>query len=199
MKELESQGIINTFHLLFEDEPQFFLRIEPNSPDESEKVKHVVKEYPTAIRDLLVAHPEQQELATYPGEAEDYGEDGWLIAKRVFEIGGRMAIGQIDSAFRKGGKFEEGKILHCFLNSIGCGVSGLFRNDKFVTRETIFHLKQFTGRMLVIRDKRSLDPETEQEIEELVDDEIHQWKGKPWRSSRISQSDSRTLYLVGLA
>lgn len=178
IKELESQDIIKTFHFLFEPDPHFFLRIEPNSPNESERVKQVIKEYLSGIRDLLVAHPEEQEFTSYPGEAGDYGEDGWLVARKVFEMGSRMAIGQLDSAFRKGRKFEEGKILHCFLNSIGCGVFGLSRNDKFVTREAIFHLRQFMGRMLIIRDKKSLDLETEQEIRGLVDDEIDQWKGK---------------------
>ena len=124
-------------------------------------------------------HPEEQEFTTYPGETGDYGEDGWVIAKKVFEMGGRMAIGQTDSAFGRGRKFEEGKILHCFLNSIGCGATGFSRNGKPVTREAVFNLKQFFGRMLIIRDKNSLDPEIEQEIRWLVNDEIDQWKGKP--------------------
>jgi hypothetical protein len=178
IKELESRGIIKTFHFLFESDPHFFLRIEPNSPNDSERVKEVVKKFLSGIRDLMVAHPEEQEFTSYPGEAGDYGEDGWVIAKKVFEMGGRMAIGQVDSAFRKGRKFEEGKILHCFLNSIGCGVSGLSSNGKFVTREAVFHLRQFIGRMLIIRGKRSLDPEIGQEITGLVDDEIDQWKRK---------------------
>jgi len=178
IKELERGGIIKTFHFLFERDPDFFLRIEPNSTNELEKVKHVARKHLSAIHDLLVAHPEQQEFTSYSGEAEDYGEDGWVTAKKVFEMGSRMAIGQIDSAFRKGRKFEEGKILHCFLNSIGCGISGISRNDKFVTREAIFHLKQFIGRMLIIRHKKALDSETEQEIRGLVNDEIDHWKGK---------------------
>jgi hypothetical protein len=178
IKELESRGIIKTFHFLFESDPHFFLRIEPNLPNESERVKEVVKKFLSGIRDLLVAHPEEQEFTSYLGEAGDYGEDGWVIAKKVFEMGGRMAIGQIDSAFGKGRKFEEGKILHCFLNSIGRGVSGSWRNGKFVTREAVFHLEQFIGRVLIIRDKKGLDSETEREIRGLVDDEIDQWKGK---------------------
>jgi hypothetical protein len=178
IKELESGGIIKTFHFLFEPDPDFFLRIEPNSPNDLEKVKHVARKHLSAIRDLLATHAEEQEFTSYSGEADDYGEDGWFVAKRVFEMGSRMAIGHFDPAFRKGRKFEEGKMLHCFLNSIGWSVFGLSRNGKVVTREAIFHLKQFIGRMLIIRNKKSLDLDTEQEIRALVDDEIDQWKGK---------------------
>jgi hypothetical protein len=178
INELESQSIIKTFHFLFEPDPHFFLRIEPNSPNQSEKVRQVIKKFLPAIRDLLVAHPEEQEFTSYPGEAGDYGEDGWTITKKVFEMGSKMAIAQIDSASKKGRKFDEGKILHCFLNSIGYSVFAISKNGKFVTREAMFHLKQFIARMLIIRSKRSLDSETEQETRKLVDDEISQWKGK---------------------
>jgi hypothetical protein len=178
VKELESRGIIKTFHFLFEPDPHFFLRIEPNSPNDLEKVKHVVRKHLSAIRDLLVTHAEEQEFTSYSGEAEDYGVDGWFVAKRVFEMGSKMAIAQIDSAFRKGRKFDEGKILHCFLNSIGHSVFGIIKNDKFVTSEAMFHLKQFIARIMIIRGKRSLDSETEQETRKLADDEIKQWKGK---------------------
>jgi hypothetical protein len=178
IKEVESGGIIKTFHFLYESNPTFLLRIEPNSSNELEKVKNIARKHLSAIRDLLVAHNEEEEFTSYSGEAEDYGEDGWVIAKKVFEMGSRTAIGKVDSTFRKGRKFEEAKMLHCFLNSIGFSAFGLSRDDKFVTKEASFHLDQFIGRMLIIRNKRSLDSECEQEIEDLVHDEIMQMKGK---------------------
>jgi len=116
-------------------------------------VKHVVKEHLSAIRDLLVVHPEEQQFTSYQEEAEDYGEDGWLIAKGVFEMGSPMAIAKVDPEFKRGRKFEEGKLLHCFLNSIGHTNTGIMRNGKFVPSEALFHLEEFIGRMLIIRQK----------------------------------------------
>ena len=178
IKEVESGGIIKTFHFFFEGNPTFLLRIEPNSPNELEKVRHVAQKYLSTIRNLLVAHPEEEMFTNYPGEAADYGEDGWMIAKKIFEMGSRTSIANVDSTFRKGRKFEEGKMLHCFLNSVGYSTFGLSIHNKLVTKEAMFHLDEFVGRMLILRGERSLDSECEQQIQELVQDEINQWKGK---------------------
>lgn len=89
IKELESQDIIKTFHFLFEPDPHFFLRIEPNSPHESERVKQVIKEYLFGIQDLLVAHPEEQEFTSYTERLETMAKTDGLLQEKC----SRWAVG----------------------------------------------------------------------------------------------------------
>lgn len=53
----------------------------------------------------------------YKDEIENFGEDGWQIAKKIFEYTSRAAV------YIKEGKaknlFRERKFIHCFLNQCG--------------------------------------------------------------------------------
>lgn len=114
LKDLEETNILETFHFLFEPGPHLLFRIKPNKTSDFEKVKNVVKGYLKEIQDFIVAKPENELFTVYQGEVKDFGEDVWEIAKKVFEMGSRMAVGQLDPEFKKQKKFDEGKILQLF-------------------------------------------------------------------------------------
>lgn len=63
----------------------------------------------------------------YKDEIESFGEDGWQIAKKIFEYTSRAAVhiktGKAENLFR------ETKFIHCFLNQ--CGYDSL--------KESAFH------------------------------------------------------------
>ena len=179
IEDLEDKDVLDTFHFLFEPGPRLLLRIQPKAENNVQEIRETVRNFLTEIQGLIVQDPAQELFTPYGGEAEDFGEDGWMITKRVFEMGSRMAIGKLDQEFRKGRKFEEGKLLHCFLNSIGHGILVVNRGGRPVTSEALFHLNGFLGRMLIIRGKRIMDNDTESEARGLIEEQIQWWKKNP--------------------
>ena len=175
--DLESLRPVGAFHFLFESGPHFLLRIEITG-NELEKIKSLVKKYLPRIDDFLIQKNEEELFAEYRGESEDYGEQDWLIAKKAVEIGSRMGIAKVDPAFKKGRKFDEAKLLHCFLNSLGYSMFGIRKQNRNVSLEALFHLNQFIGRMLITRGQKAVDPEIESEMETLFHEQIENWKGR---------------------
>jgi len=177
IQDLENKNLVETFHTLFEPGLRFLLRIKPKAEDRVAEVRSTVKKYLPNIQDFLVQKTERDLFTEYRGEAEDFGEDGWTITKKVFEMGGRMAIANFDPNFKKGRKFHDEKLLHCFLNSIGHSIFIRHIRGKPVTSEALFHLNQFIGRILIIRGKRSIDSATAAEIKDLIENQIEELKG----------------------
>jgi hypothetical protein len=150
--------------------------MQTNSESSVQEVKRAVRNCLTSIEDLIVQEPVYELFTPYERETVDFGEDGWMIAKKVFEMGSRMAVAKLDPESRKGRRFDEGKLLHCFLNSIGHGILVVNRGGRPVTSEVLFHLNSFLGRMLIIRGKRIMDNDTESETRGLIEEQIRWWK-----------------------
>lgn len=174
IKELERRDLLETFHFFFE--PNFLLRMKPKSTEITDQIHSTIEMYLPNAKDMIT--PLRSSHGEYTGELEDYGEDGWTITKKVFELGSRMAIALADPNSKKGRKFSAGKLLHCFLNSLGYSIFFKRLNDRVVTREALHHLDEFIGRMLILRKKPTMDLEIESEIERLTKDQVSSWRGK---------------------
>jgi len=179
IKSLEEKRVLQTFHFLFESGPRLLLRMQPKTRDNVDEIKQTVNKHLTNIRDYMVKESVQDPFTSYTGEAADFGEDGWTITKKIFEMGSRMGIAKLDPESKNGRKFVEVKLLHCFLNSIGHSILAVKRQGKFVTSEAFFYLDSFIGRMLIIRDKRVMDPEVAEEIGSLTEEKIQWWTQNP--------------------
>lgn len=127
IKELEKNGSIETFHFFFE--PYLSFRILPTTEEKIDDVETAVKNHLKEISDFIDLKRAQEPFVDYLGEANDYGEDGWLITKKFFECCSRMAIGRVNPEFKKKKQFNEGKFVHCFLNQWGYNI----------LREAFFH------------------------------------------------------------
>jgi len=181
IEELEENNELESFHFFFEPEMRLLLRIQLKESNLRDKVKDIVKKHLPTIGDFTYQKTDEELFRDYEGESKDFGEDGWKIAKKVFECGSRMAIAKFNSKFRKGKKFQEGKLLHCFLNSLGYSTFG---PEKGITLEALFHLGQFIGRMLILSNKQMLDQEAEEKIRDIFERTLNNWKGKNLNTSR---------------
>jgi hypothetical protein len=169
IKELKNKQALKTFHFFFEPEPHLLFRIELCTEDAASEIKKLVRNYRKSIEDFIDSSRENELFADYPGEAEDFGEDGWEIAKKVFECGSEMAIGKLDLDFRKGKKLQVGKLLHCLLNSLGYSFSDY---------EAIYHLRAFVSRMLILERKETLDEALEAKIRAMLEEQLTGMRGR---------------------
>jgi len=179
INDLEGKGMLDTFHFLFEPGPRLLLRIQPEGENNVQEIRQTVRSALTNVQDLIVQDPAHELFTLYEGEAVDFGEDGWVITKKVFEMGSRMAVAKLDPESRKGRKFDEGKLLHCFLNSTGHGSVVVYKGGRLVTSEALFHLNSFLGRMLIMRGKRIMDDDLANEVRGLIEEQMRWWKENP--------------------
>ena len=103
-----------SFHFFFEPDPDLLVRIQIKEDTHFEKTKTIIK---NEMWDLgFIKNIDFNE--SYIGEQKSFGEDGWEIAKRFFEISSRFAISLIDESFVKGKEFNDEKLIHCFCNKV---------------------------------------------------------------------------------
>ena len=108
---------------------------------------------------------ENEELfGDYQGESEHFGDDGWLLAQKLFEMGTRLAIARVDDEFIKSKGFEVGKLMHCMLNPI------------FGQSEFNFHLEQYIFRIMLSKRKNMIDEEVTEEVKKILHNKLEEWK-----------------------
>jgi hypothetical protein len=117
------------------------------------------------VRDFAIIKEDSELFGAYPGEARHFGEDGWQLAQRMFEMGTRLAIARADPDFGKGEGFDVGKIVHCMMT------------PNFLSNEYNFYLEQFVWRVMVMKGKMKTDEEVEEEVKRLLDAKLEEWKG----------------------
>jgi len=162
--ELEESHELVSFHFLFEPEHELF-RIRLSTLSSVERVKRLISERMEQVKDFVMT--DGTLFGEYPGEAGHFGEDGWQLAQRMFEMGTRLAIASADPEFRKGVGFDAGKIVHCMMN------------PNFGSMEYNFYLEQFIGR--VMGGKTVVEEETERETKRLLDSKLKEWKNAQLR------------------
>jgi hypothetical protein len=169
-QELETAGDLVSFHFLFEPDPHALFRIRLSSETGVEKAKQIVRRNIEQVRDFVVVKADQSLFGDYKGETEHFGEDGWQLAQKIFEMGTRMAIARADTEFKKSKGFDVGKIVHCMMN------------PNFGQEEYNFHLEQFIGRVMLGKRKSTIDQEVEQEVKRLLDAKLQLWKGAQFQT-----------------
>jgi len=164
--ELESKNMRKTFHYLFEPridrKPGFeiLFRIEAKENIQLEDIEKIVIE---RIDQFLHLTDGKQITKDYAGEAPSFGQDGWELTKQLFEIGSKIAIGQLTESFRKGEKFGPGKLVHCFLN-------------QHMVNEEMFHADKIIGRVLITLGVSSVTPEVENRARSLLEEALNKFR-----------------------
>lgn len=164
--ELKSRKMRKTFHYFFEPRidgrPGFeiLFRIEVMDYVDLNDVEKIItariNQYTNLIDGVLIKR-------NYHGEVNDYGEDGWELAKLFFEIGSEIAIGMFSENFRKGRKFNVGKFVHCFLNQQGVD-------------EEIFHANALIGRAMINLGVTSMTQEVEERVRKILERVLNEWR-----------------------
>lgn len=127
------------------------------------------------IKDSII----QETFELYEGEETDYGKDGWEITKKLFEYGSRMVLTKNNPEADKGRKFTESKIVHCFLNAQGYSTSYRTIVDIPVNREMMFHLQNFIGNLIKIKNKNTIDQEIVRDATIIFEDLLNKIQNSP--------------------
>lgn len=162
------RNLLKSFHFFYEGN-RLELRLELGDGVSRDEVKNALRTYLNNVADLVDAA--KSDVGDYEPEVKDdqYGIEGWEIAKKIFEYGSRLAIGLVDPKFRKGELLREGKLIHCMLNSLGYGAR----------EEKKFHITQAIEREIIIMSReRGVRPENVdlEEAKQRVEEHIHKMK-----------------------
>ena len=170
IEEVDGSSDLTSFHFLFEPEPHGLFRMRLSSEDTIGKAKQVVKSNLQQVRDFVVIKDDDELFGDYRGESEHFGEDGWQLAQKMFEMGTRLAIARVDSQFGKSRGFNIGKIVHCMMN------------PNFGQLEYNFYLEQYVGRVMLKERKSTIDEEVESEAKRLLDEKLQGWKNAQFQT-----------------
>ena len=122
IKELEQQQLLLTFHFFFE--PFFLFRVLIPSQNEMERVKSVIEKCLPNVKTLI----KQTKFSNdYPGEKEDFGDEGWLHVQKLFEYASRISLLKMETLnglktendCQLNKQFNDTKLIHCYLNAQG--------------------------------------------------------------------------------
>jgi hypothetical protein len=91
IRTLEESGSLISFHFLFEPEYSVF-RIRVAEEAALSRTRGIVRSYLEQVRDFVLVNQEGELFHDYPGESGHFGEDGWQLAQKMFEMGTRLAI-----------------------------------------------------------------------------------------------------------
>lgn len=112
--EVERNDWLDTFHFLREPGPRLLLRIRPKKGVPLCALETLVRRHIPKVSHLTSREPD---FCHYPGEAHVFGEKGWHDTKRFFEAGCRVSLTMAQQG--ETDQFNSGKLVHCFLNSLG--------------------------------------------------------------------------------
>ena len=161
-----SRRVLNSFHFFYEGN-RLEIRLELSEDVHRNDVNNLFRKYVDNVADLIDA--DQSGIADYQPEVKEYGTDGWEIAKKMFEYGSRLAVGLVDSKFRKGELLRESKLIHCMLVSLGYDAR----------EEKKFHIMCAIEREIIIMSQeRRVKPENIdlEEAKQRVEEQIHKMK-----------------------
>lgn len=146
---LEKESLISTFHFLFEPNLEVLFRVHLKEDADLEKVKSIIFEKLKPIENLCskIDHDENYHGEGEPDKEWSFGTEGWVLTQKFLEYGSRITLLMREikmerkppSAGRLDSQFNEGKLVHCFLNQTG-------RNT---VEEAHFYMDAYFGRMLI--------------------------------------------------
>jgi len=126
VEELKKLNLLKRWYFLFQkDHINFMVRIDERVVDSAEvegKIKSVIHTHLKKIKDLMdETKSPNPEHPQYSGETSTFGEDGWGIIQKFFEIGSEFALCTVDPDKKKVipgtmNGFTVEKLIHCFLN-----------------------------------------------------------------------------------
>jgi len=149
VQEFERNNILGSFHFFYQG-IRLELRLELDERVSRDDLRDLVKAKLPSIADLVDI--EKSNVEDFQPESKDdqYGIEGWEIAKRVFEYGSRLSFALDTPDFRRGRLLHQGKLFHCMLNSLSYGP----------TEERDFYLTQAVERQgQLISQERNMSPE----------------------------------------
>jgi len=164
--ELQSRNMLKTFHYLFEpridrrDGFEMLFRIEARENISMDEIEKIII---GRIEQFLHLIDGKQITKYYHGEEDGFGQDGWQLTKQLFEIGSKIAIGRLSDTFRKGEKFNPGKLVHCFLN-------------QQMVNEEVFHSVELIGRTIITLGIDSVTPEVESRAKHQLEEALNRLK-----------------------
>jgi len=140
VESLDGKKLTETFHFLFEPGHLLF-RARTHDIDDREKVKSIVNENIARIKDVKTRVELKDD---YSGEQEQFGTEGWLYVQRLLEYASRISLlrretlaGQKSlTACRLDREYNDGKLVHCFLNAQGFSIQeeASFHNQANIER-----------------------------------------------------------------
>jgi hypothetical protein len=146
---LEKEDLISTFHFLFEPNFEILFRVRLKEDADVEKVKSIILEKLKPIENLCnkINLDESYQGEGDPNAAWSFGTEGWALTQKFLEYGSRITLLMREvnmerkppSAARLDSQFNEGKLVHCFLNQTG-------RN---AVEEAHFYMDAYFGRILI--------------------------------------------------
>lgn len=159
------KDLLKSFHFFYEDY-RLELRLELGDGVSRDEVNSIFRKYLTKVAELVDVA--KSDIVNYQPEDRDdqFGVDGWEIAKKIFEYGSKLAIALRDVEVRKGQLFHEGKLIHCMLNSLNYDWHRErdFHIIKAVERETII-----MSRELKVEPEDVNVEEAKQHIKDYID------------------------------
>jgi len=172
--ELRRRGLIKTYHYFFErrvdGKPgvEVLFRVEAGENASLDEIKGLITRRIEEFRGLIDYYVVSE---GYEGEAEGYGKDGWLLAKKFFEIGSDIALAMYSEGLDKGEKFIPSKLIHCFLNQL----------TLMITNEERFYAQQLVGSCVTALRARSVTREVVERARRRLEEAIREMEGRPLR------------------
>lgn len=149
VEALEKDNLIQTFHFLFEPNFEILFRVRLIGDGSMKKVKSIIQEKLKPIKNHCSKIVPDED---YHGEGDpkadwSFGTEGWVHMQKFLEYGSRITLLMREvkmgrkplSAGRLDSQFNEGKLVHCFLNQAG----------RSTIQEAHFHIDAYFERMLM--------------------------------------------------
>jgi len=173
--ELRRKGLMNTYHYFFEPRVdkkpglEVLFRVEAKEDVDLSNIENLIVERIEHFRSLIDDYVINK---SYQGEIEGYGKDGWMLAKKFFEIGSDIALAIYSEDLDKREKFNPGKLIHCLLNQLAL----IIKFD-----EERFYALQLVGRAAIALHTMSVTPEVAERARMKLEEAIGELKGRTFR------------------
>jgi len=123
---LDSEKLTETIHFLFEPGHLLFRARTPDI-EKREKVKSIVNENLAKIQDTV---SRIGLIENYRGEQDSFGTEGWLYVQKLLEYASRISLLRRETlagqkpptVCRLDREYNNGKLVHCFLNAQGLSI-----------------------------------------------------------------------------
>lgn len=174
VKELKKSKLIECWYFLFErGHINFMIRLDEKTENRDEIIENMIKpiiyKNIEKIKDFMDENESPNpKHPPYSGEADTYGREGWVIVQKFFEYSSEFALCNTDQNKDIGEGFNENKLIHCFLNSLGYSYY----------QEPLYHLDSFFGRIMSITNNSELDNTLKQRIEGIYRERLKEWENK---------------------
>jgi len=140
VEKLEDEGLTETFHFLFEPGHVLF-RARTQDVEKRKKVKSIIDENLTKIKESIDKIEFKED---YTGEQDQFGTEGWLHVQKLLEYASRISLLKRETLAgqksltdcRLDREFNDGKLIHCFLNAQGLSIreEAAFHNQANIER-----------------------------------------------------------------